>query len=48
MQALDEIDSTVPMTAFLAAQSGGHPVKKIGYFEKRGINAYSKFLIIWK
>ena len=31
-----EFDSTVPMTALLAAQSGGHPIRKVGYFEKRG------------
>ena len=32
----EELDSTVQMTALLAAQSGGNPVKKVGYFEKRG------------
>ncbi len=32
----EEVPSTVPLTALLAAQSGGQPVRKVGYFEKRG------------
>ena len=32
----EEVPSTVPLTTLLAAQSGGQPVRKVGYFEKRG------------
>ena len=31
-----EFPSTVPLTTILAAQSGGQPVRKVGYFQKRG------------
>ncbi len=33
----EEYESTEAMNSILAAQSGGEPVRKAGYMEKRGI-----------